>query len=93
LKGVRYVTHNRNDFNWLLNRVHINLERRAEDDVYLYFDTLTPNFKKFELFDQELKWQTGNVYKLRIYALEFTVRSVNMFGMYGHSSNMKLTLQ
>lgn len=93
LKGVRYVTHNWNDFYWLLNRVHINLERRAEDDVYLYFDTLTPNFKKFELFDQGLKWQTGNVYELLNYALEFKVRSVNMFGMYGHSSNMMLTLQ
>ena len=91
LNGVRFVTHDRGDFNWPLNHVSINVERTGQEDIILYFDTITPNFDSFEIVDFGIKRQREYTYKLGK-SITFRIRSVNKFGMLGPASRLSFSL-
>jgi len=92
LNGVRFVTHDRNDFYWTLNHVNIHIERIAEMGILVYFDTVTPNFETFKIYESGgISGLSGNVYKLKIVFGDFTVRSVNTFGIIGRASMFTIT--
>ncbi len=92
LEGVRFVTHDRNDFYWTLNHVNIHIERIAEMRILVYFDTVTPNFKTFKISESGgVSSQSGNSYKLKNVFGEVTVRSINIFGMTGRVSIFTIT--
>jgi len=91
LNGVRYVAHSKNDFYWPLNHVTINIERTGEEVYIVYFDTITPNFESFEIFDGIVVHQSNHMHKLSNIYGKLNVRSVNKFGMLGPSSAMSLS--
>lgn len=91
LNGVRYVTHNKSDFYWNLNRVVLNLERTGDYRLNMYIDTITPNFDYFEIYN------AGDVYKYKKNIFELTnafseiyVRSFNKLGRCGVMSKLIL---
>ena len=90
LNGVEYVVHDRKDFEWPLNKVTINLERTGENDFYVYLDTITPNFKGFEIYDGKSIYISEHKHKLINIATRISIRSINKFGMYGPFSDLSL---
>ena len=47
LTGVRFVAHERGDFDWKLNHVRVHPWRINENHVRFFLDTCAPNFEKF----------------------------------------------
>ena len=91
LDGVHFVTHNMDNFNWPLNHVTINVERKGEDDYFIYLDTMTPNFEAFEIFHVSTTLQTDHTFKMNNPLRDFVVKSINVFGKYGPFSKLSLS--
>lgn len=87
LDGVRFVTHDRNDFYWPLNHVSINVERTGQKDIILYFDTITPNFKTFEIMDNVVSLSHSYRHDMNN-PTNFVIRAVNVFGVKGPESRL-----
>jgi len=95
LEGVKYVTHNKSDFYWTLNKVALDFERPANDKIRIYIDTITPNFDFFEIRitdedkPQNYK-QTGNIKDIDKIYFDLLVRAVNKQGVPGAYSQVNL---
>ena len=95
LKGVKYVTHNKSDFYWTLNKVAIDFERTANDKIRIYIDTITPNFDFFEIrITDENKAQnykqTGNIKDINNIYFDLLVRTFNKQGVPGTFTQVNL---
>jgi hypothetical protein len=90
-KGVRFVTHNRDDFNWSLNHVCINITRKSDNSIYVYLDTITPNFDSYEINDSGIKIIKDDLYKTIIPIGKKMFTSKNLFGVYGIISDFYIT--
>ncbi|HUT62913.1 MAG TPA: transglutaminase domain-containing protein, partial [Anaerolineae bacterium] len=91
LNGVRYVTHNKSDFYWNLNRVVLNLERTGDFRLNMYIDTIAPNFDYFEIENVgDVYKYKKNIFELTIDFSEIYVRSFNKLGRCGVMSKLIL---
>ncbi|MHB9030312.1 MAG: hypothetical protein ACYC9O_16220 [Candidatus Latescibacterota bacterium] len=88
--GVKYATHNPSDFEWTLNLVKITAERSGPESVKLYFDTICPNFSRFDLYLGGTAVKTGNTYEMKAPFDYVSVMSMNAFGIRGRSSKVQI---
>ena len=91
LEGVKYVTHNKHDFDWKINDVEINIARTGIESIKMYFNTITPNFDHFLIYvDGQPEKLTQNIYSPKKLFGDYFVRSVNKLGVWGPASNISL---
>lgn len=87
LHGVRFIAHNRGDFEWQMNHVRVHLIRNGEKYVRVYADANCPNFGHIEFSDpanNNLTNSPNNMIDIDLVwysALE--TRAVNVFGVKG----------
>ncbi len=81
--GVRYVTHTRSDFEWTLNGVNITIQRVGPTKIAYHFDTVTPNFERFETTAKGKPAKSGNILMLDNKEQSVVVSSVNARGVKG----------
>ncbi|MFC1650748.1 hypothetical protein ACFL2X_04195 [Candidatus Latescibacterota bacterium] len=92
LEGVKYVTHDKDQFYWRLNFVDIHLERVEEMAIKLYFDTLTPNFKEFIISaNNDNLSQSSNIYYFKGFWGLNTFRSSNVFERESRFSHLNIS--
>ncbi|MFC1539494.1 hypothetical protein ACFL6H_08720 [Candidatus Latescibacterota bacterium] len=92
LEGVKYVTHDIDQFYWRLNYVDIHLERVGEKKIKLYFDTFTPNFKEFNFSDNSgERTLSSNTLSFNDFWGRNAVRSLNVFGRAGRYSQLNIS--
>jgi len=92
--GVKFVTHTRSDFEWMLDHVNTTLERKDNDRIAFYLTTFTPNFDYFEIkIDSNQKTPIkNNIIKSKNVFINQTIRNayiitpVNKLGTKGFSS-------
>ncbi|MFC1509703.1 hypothetical protein ACFL60_08495 [Candidatus Omnitrophota bacterium] len=92
LTGVHYVTHDKSEFNWSLNHSVIHISRPTEKSIRFYFDTITPNFDHFALYVDGKQMNVKSTTDLQRIEGEYSLRSVNKFGVYGPVSNISLVI-
>lgn len=84
--GVKFVTHNRTDFDWTLNLVNITIQRSGPESVKLYYNTVTPNFDHFEYTVGYKPAKATNIVEYKLPNNIYTISSVNAFGIKGTTS-------
>lgn len=82
-RGVKYVTHEHNDFEWDVNLTTLTLTRNANEDIQIYLDTMTPNFSSFSITGNNTKSASGCVYTWGGQYGDTFCMSLNTFGMKG----------
>ncbi|MFC1489950.1 hypothetical protein ACFL6K_01945 [Candidatus Latescibacterota bacterium] len=91
LEGVKYVTQDKDQFYWSLNSVDIHLERVGNDEINVYLDTLTPNFKEFLIFTAGTATSIStNIFNIKKFVGDNTFRSSNEFGRMGRFSSLDI---
>jgi hypothetical protein len=92
LDGVKYVTHDQDQFYWQLNASNIHIERVDDYAIRIYIDTLTPNFKEFALSTSKgEEQQAANTYYTNRFVGFNTIRSYNEFGKGGRFSHLDIS--
>ncbi len=89
--GVKFVTHERSDFEWTLNLVNITIQRSGEETVKLYYNTITPNFDHFEYSVAGDHAKAAGVNEYKNPTALFQISSVNAFGVKGRVSTIELS--
>lgn len=84
--GVKYVTHKRTDFNWILDHVKMTVERKKEGQLVFYLTSLTPNFDYFEVSTDKKMIKAGNVFEPKSPNNLFLITPVSKMGIRGISS-------
>ncbi len=88
-EGVKYATHARSDYEWNLNLISITVERKKDNAVTLYLDTVTPNFSRFDLVIGAKRIQCRNVYELTEFLDMVHIVAVNDFGKKGKPASVE----
>ena len=89
LNGVRYVTHNKADFYWMLNYVVLDFKPGTESELECIFNAMIPNFQAFSANGSSSVVSPARAYRLKLYDCPgglFAVRGVNAFGRQGFDS-------
>ena len=93
---LRRVTADKEKFYWTLNQTEVWVQRRAGDVLELAFDTVTPNFDYFDVVvDGHIPIRLHSPtyqWPLHAGANTLTVRAVNLFGVRGIESAVKLSV-
>ncbi|MBN1290465.1 MAG: hypothetical protein JXB48_01390 [Candidatus Latescibacteria bacterium] len=90
LDGVRYITHKKQDFNWDINNVEINVSRTGIETGKMYFDTITPNFDHFLIYVDGVPEVIQNIYVQKKIFGDYQVRSINKLGVGGPVSSISM---
>ncbi|MFC1551982.1 hypothetical protein ACFL6P_05380 [Candidatus Latescibacterota bacterium] len=92
LDGVKYVTHEYNQFYWRLNAVDIHIERVDDNAIMLHLDTITPNFKEFVInkSDGDTR-QSSNTFYFKNFVGNNSVRIINDFGKGGRYTHLDIS--
>jgi hypothetical protein len=83
--GVRFVTHTRTDFAWNLDVVNVTVDRTPDGTVRYHFNTVTPNFVRFDATDTMDPLNVGSIWIMKD-VIQMVVGSVNAFGVVGEKS-------
>ena len=92
LAGVRFVTHDKSEFYWSLNHSVLHINRPTAESLRFFFDTITPNFDHFVFYVDGKVMNVKSATDLQRIEGDFTLRSVNKFGVYGPRSSISLVI-
>jgi hypothetical protein len=92
--GVRFVTHNRSDFDWMIDHMNITLERQKDESLKFYLTTITPNFDYFDIhldpkYEMDVNFKpmkSKNIFHPSLINKYYQITPVNKFGIKGYPS-------
>ena len=92
-EGMLLETDRRDDFDWPLNLVEMNLTRDRPGRLHVHLQTVTPNFARFEARRGRGRWRTVEAdfdWPVRPGDNRLAVRAVNTRGVCGHESFVEM---